>query len=365
MQTQDIHFMQAALREAKKGVGRTSPNPAVGAVVVKDGKIVGKGYHRKAGTPHAEIHALHNAGSAAHKSTLYVTLEPCNHVGRTPPCTQAILRSGIKRVIVGMIDPNPLVAGGGIIFLKNQGVEVISGVLAEQCEEINRPFVKHITTGLPWVMLKAGISLDGKIATRTGQSSWITNELSRRKVHQLRDHVDAILIGSGTAIHDNPSLTTRLPHRKGKDPMRVILDTKLRTSEDALLLTQKSSAPTVLFCRADADPRRVARLEQAGAIIKPIAVTKDENLDLAAVLQELGKMQILSVLVEGGSRVHGSFLRAGLVDQIFMFIAPILIGGDGISVSDALGFDVVQEAIHLKEVTSRKFGDNILIEGRL
>lgn len=363
MDAQDIHFMKLALREAKKGIGRTSPNPAVGAVIVRNDEIVGKGYHHRAGTSHAEVHALHAAGKTATAGTLYVTLEPCNHTGRTPPCTQAILDSSIKRVVVGMLDPNPDVAGGGCLFLKSKGVEVSSGVLDEECREINYPFIKHVTTGRPWVIVKAGMSLDGKIATRKGHSSWITNEFSRKKVHQIRDTVDAILIGSGTAITDDPSLTTRLLHRKGKDPVRIILDTNLSVSPRSTIFTQKSSSSTMIFCGPQAEKQKRSALESSGALIRQVGLDKEGKVDLLQVLDELGKNQIMSVLVEGGSRIHGSFLRAGLADQAFMFIAPVFVGGDGISVADALGFDTVPQASRLKNVKTRRFGDDVLVEG--
>lgn len=357
--------MRLAVREAQKGLGRTSPNPCVGAVVVKDGRLIAKGYHRKAGTPHAEVHALNAAGKKARGATIYVTLEPCNHTGRTPPCTQAILASGIRRVVVGMLDPNPLVAGGGCKMLADNGLAVEHGVLADQCRELNRPFCKHITTGLPWVIMKAGLSIDGRLAVASGESGWITNEQSRREVHRLRDRVDAILIGSRTALTDDPSLTTRLPGRRGRDPLRIILDATLKLPPAAQMLRQESAAATWIFCGPDADPERAAALVAAGACIKPVALGDDGRLDLAAVLCELGRAGITSVLVEGGGRVHGAFLRAGLVDAVSLFVAPCFLGGDALPLVDGLKLKTVQAAPRFRTTRVKRLGDDLLIEGLL
>ncbi|MBU0910241.1 MAG: bifunctional diaminohydroxyphosphoribosylaminopyrimidine deaminase/5-amino-6-(5-phosphoribosylamino)uracil reductase RibD [Proteobacteria bacterium] len=355
--------MRMALREARKGLGRTSPNPAVGSVVVQDGRVIGRGYHKKAGTPHAEIHALQEAGENARGATIYVTLEPCNHTGRTPPCTRAILASGIKRVVVGMIDPNPLVAGSGCAFLQSNGIEVRTEVLVDECRELNYPFIKHITSGLPWVIMKAGCSLDGRIAAANGQSSWITCAKSRAEVHRIRNRVDAILIGAGTALVDDPSLTTRLKGKKGKDPLRVVLDGKLRLAPGAKMLRQQSTAPTWIFCSQQADPAKADALEKAGAKIIRIDSGRDGCLDLLQVLRFLGAAQINSLLVEGGSQVHGSFLRAGLVDQVCLFLAPLFLGGDAVPVIDSLNLAGVQEAKRFVTRRIRRFDDDVLIDG--
>lgn len=359
----DRAWMQLAIKEARKGLGRTSPNPCVGAVVVKSNSLIATGYHQKAGTPHAEVHALRAAGEKANGATLYVTLEPCNHTGRTPPCTQAILESGISRVVVGMLDPNPLVAGGGCKTLGAQGIEVTQGVLVEECLCLNRPFIKQITTGLPWVIMKAGMSLDGRLALASGQCAWITNEQSRRQVHRLRDRVDAILIGSGTALSDDPALTTRLPGRRGRDSLRVILDTALRLAPTAKMLLQTSNAATWIFCGPEADAKRAEALIGAGAVIRQVSLDGTGQLDLGAVLCELGRAQITSVLVEGGSRVHGAFLRAGLVDEVNIFVAPIFIGADGVPLLDGLSLQKVADAPCFTTTRVRRFGDDVLIEG--
>ena len=365
MSAADLDYMRLALREAKKGIGRTSPNPAVGAVVLKNGMVVGKGYHRKAGTPHAEVHALNAAGAKAKGATLYVTLEPCNHTGRTPPCTAAILASGIRRVVIGMADPDPRVAGGGAEYLASRGVSVVSGVLEAECRAINRPFIKHATTGLPWVIMKAGMSLDGRIATATGHSNWITGKASRHYVHRLRDRVDAILVGSGTALADDPSLTTRLPGGRGRDPLRVVLDTALRLPAMAKMLTQESAGRTMIFCGPQSAANKVKALAAAGALIRPVSLHPGGGLDLKLVLRQLGSEGITSVLVEGGGTVHGALLRAGLVDEVKMFVAPIFLGADGVPVADRLGVTVINAAPRLSEVRTRRFGDDVLIEGLL
>ncbi len=359
----DEPFMKLALHLALKAKGRTSPNPLVGAVIVKDDEVVGRGYHKKAGTPHAEVNAILDAGDGARDATIYVTLEPCNHQGRTPPCTQAILQCGLRKVVVGMLDPNPSVAGGGCAYLVSQGVEVVSGVLEARCQAINRAFIKFITTAKPWVISKAGLSLDGRIAVSSGKPGWITNEKSRKYTHRLRDQVDGILIGIGTALADDPSLTTRLPGQGHRDPVRIVLDRNLRLSTRAKMLLQNSEAETLIFCGSTASRSREKDLIKAGAIPIAVAVGEDGNLDLEQVLLELGKRQLGSILVEGGSRVHASFLRQGLVDQVNLFYGSFFIGGDGIPVADTLGLDSVDQARRLKNVSSRCFDDDVMIEG--
>lgn len=359
----DVDFMKMAILEARKGIGHTSPNPTVGAVIVRNGEIVGKGYHRKAGSPHAEVNALRNAGTKSKGATIYVTLEPCNHHGRTPPCTRAILAGGIKRVVVGVMDPNPIVAGGGNNFLSSQGVEVRSGVLEDQCKALNRPFIKFIQHGTPWVVLKAGLSLDGKIAAHHGQSGWITGEKSRRYVHTLRNRLDGILVGIETVLNDDPSLTTRVSRGKGRDCIRIVLDTHLRIPIDAKMLRQDSTAYTLIYCGEDIDLTKKDILQKSGAIVQPVKTGEDGHVDLKVVLKDLGRREITSVLVEGGSRIHGSFIQQKCVDQVNLFFAPIFIGGDGISVASKFGLENVQDAYRLSGIRTRRFGDDIMIEG--
>jgi diaminohydroxyphosphoribosylaminopyrimidine deaminase/5-amino-6-(5-phosphoribosylamino)uracil reductase len=359
-----IHYMSLALREARKGLGRTSPNPCVGAVIVKDGTVLARGYHRKAGTPHAEINALREAGAAAAGATMYVTLEPCNHTGRTPPCSHAVAESGIKRVVIGMRDPNPLVDGSGVDYLREWGVEVIPGVLEEQCIELNRPFIKHISTGLPWVIMKAGLSLDGRISYRRDIPGAITGPESLQQVHRLRDCSDALLVGIGTLSIDDPALTTRLLRGSGKDPVRIILDTELRISERARVLGLDSEAPTWLFCSADADPEKARRLESDRVAVHRVEQSGEHRLDLAEVLDVLGSRAITSLLVEGGALVHGAFLRHKLVDHAKLFYAPTFIGDRGTPLTAGYSGSADRAgAIQLNNSRTRRLGEDLLVEG--
>ena len=358
---QHEHYMRLALAEAQKGLGRTSPNPAVGAVVVNCGEIVGCGYHKKAGTPHAEVNALADAGEAARGGTIYVTLEPCNHTGRTPPCTRAILTAGITRVVIGAMDPNPAVVGGGADFLREKGVEVVCGVLEEQCMDVILPFIKHSSTGLPWVIMKAGLSLDGKIAYHHGQGGAITGPQSNRLVHQLRDQVDAILIGVGTALVDNPSLTTRLTDKTdARDPLRIILDSRLRLSPQAKMLNQQSGAQTWIFCGVDASVECEQGLVAAGAIVHRLELLDDRH-DLERLLAFLGKKQLNSLLVEGGATVHGAFWKQGLVDELRLYYAPYFIGDQGVPLLHGYAIDKQPFHVPLHRMTLQHSGDDFLL----
>lgn len=321
----DKQYMQMALELAARARGRTSPNPLVGAVLVKDRQVVGQGYHARAGTPHAEVLALAKAGAAARGATLYVTLEPCCHQGRTGPCTEAVLAAGVTKVVIAMLDPNPLVAGGGVQRLKEAGVAVVTGVLQEEALALNEVFVKYITTGLPFVVAKAAMSLDGKIATATGESQWITGPEARAHGHRLRDWYDAILVGIGTVKADNPALNTRLADGSGRDPLRIILDSKADTPPEAKVLTQSSSAPTLIATTATAAQEKRAALQQAGAEV--LVVNEGERVDLSALLKILGRREVTSLLIEGGATVHGTAFAEKIVDKVVWFIAPKIIGG--------------------------------------
>ncbi len=365
----DIEYMRLAIKEAEKGLGRTSPNPCVGAVIVRDNQILGQGYHRRAGTPHAEVNALTDAldkGKGCVDATIYVTLEPCNHTGRTPPCTQAILAAGLSRVVIGMVDPNP-VASGGVDFLQSQGVEVSVGILEQECRQLNYPFLKHSVTGLPWVVMKAGMSLDGKISRRQGVGGAITGIEARKRVHQLRNQLDAILIGSGTALIDDPSLTTRLEEEVegGRDPLRVILDSRLQLSPDAKMLAQQSAAATWIFCDHNASEQKQKQLEQAGAVVHRVENSQDGGLDLDQVLRCLGQADITSVLVEGGAAVHGSFLKKKLVDQVYLFTAPYFIGEQGTALLSGYSLRERETALRLENQTTETVGRDILLQGLL
>ncbi len=362
----DRHFMRMALREARKAIGRTSPNPCVGSVVVKDGEIIGKGYHKKAGTPHAEIHALRQAAARCRGATLYVTLEPCSHTGRTPPCCEAVVASGVARVVIGMEDPNPLVQGAGARYLLKNGISVTTGVLEQVCRDLNRPFIKHITSGLPWVIMKAGLSLDGKITYQGRKPGVMTGLESLAAVHHLRDRYDAIMVGIGTVVSDDPSLTTRLPGgKKGKDPIRVVLDTGLSIPEHTRLLLQQSAAPNLVFCGPDADAEKAARLENGGTFVCRVEKDAGGRVDPLLVLRELGRRGITSLLVEGGAQVHGSMLKHRLYDYAYLFYAPLFAGDQGLSFLSGYDSTGGDTAFRLAEVRSRRYGSDLLVSGCL
>jgi len=361
---EDLRFMRHALKEAKRGLGRTSPNPCVGAIIVKDGRIIAKGYHKKAGSPHAEINAIRQATESVAGATLYVTLEPCNHTGKTPPCTRAIVESGISRVVVGMKDPNPLVNGTGIAFLESCGVAVASGFLERDCREINVAFIKHITTGLPWVTMKAGVSLDGRLNYQQGKSGWITGQESVFEAHKLRNRVDAILVGGKTITIDNPSLTTRLHRGRSKDPIRIIVDSQLSTPRHAQVYHLDSSAPTWVFHADDALPSKIADFQAQGIRLFPIH-RKNSNIDLLEILKKLGREGICSVMVEGGAKLHGAFLNAQLFDYAQLFYAPLFAGDQGVGLAEGLHVQDQPHAPKLVAIRYKKLGNDILISGRI
>ncbi len=361
MNLQDEDFMRVALNLARNAIGRTSPNPLVGAVIVREGRIVGAGWHRKAGTPHAEIHALNMAGDLAKGATLYVTLEPCSHYGRTGPCAEAVVKAGIKRVVIGMGDPNPKVAGKGIAILKRAGIEVRCGVLEDEARALNEVFLKWIATQKPFVVLKTAMSLDGKIATHTGKSQWITGEAARRRVHEYRDTYDGILVGIGTVLADNPSLTARLPDGQGKNPVRIVVDSKARTPLDAKLVTD-GAALTIIAVTAKAPQERVQALKDKGVAI--MVAGDGEQVDMDLLMRKLGEMEICSVFVEGGGQVNFSLLKAGLVDKVHAFIAPKLIGGrEALTPVEGEGFAELTEAVELERTTVETIGQDILLTG--
>lgn len=361
----DEKFMRLAIREARKGVGRTSPNPCVGAVIVKDNNVIARGYHKKAGTPHAEIHALRKAGSEASGATIYVTLEPCNHTGKTPPCSHALVEAGVGRVVVGMTDPNPVVNGSGIDYLRLHGIEVTSGVLQPQCEAINYPFIKHITRGLPWVIMKAGLSLDGRLNYKKGQSGWITGEQSLRDVHKMRNSVDAIMVGRGTVEIDNPSLTARISGVQSKDPVRVIIDSRLSTSIDAKVYNLTSEASTIVFCGEDATQYDIERFRSRGVLIYTVGKSDDHGLDLQQILAILGELNICSLLVEGGASLHGALLQQELYDYACLYYAPLFAGADGVPLIIGYGVDGRSTAPRLISPQRRKLGDDFVVSGKL
>ena len=362
MESLDEKYMRMALCLAEKARGRTSPNPMVGAVVVKNGHVVSRGYHRKAGEPHAEAIALKRAGSAAKGATLYVTLEPCSHTNkRTPPCTPLVIQSGVKRVVIAMIDPNPRVSGGGIKTIRKSGIKLVTGVLEAEARKLNEAFIKHVTTKTPFVTLKIAQTLDGKIATASGESKWITGEEAREAGRTLRDINDAILVGINTVLKDNPSLTARIPG--GRDPIRVIVDSRLRIPLNAKVLIQKSQAKTMVATLSNVPESKIKKLQDIGAEVLTIKSALG-RVDLQDLMKKLGKKDIMNVLIEGGAEVNASALKSSIVDKIVMFIAPtIMTGKDSLCSIGGISPKKIGHAIKLRNVTSCFVGQDLMLEG--
>lgn len=362
--------MTLALRLAAKGHGTTSPNPMVGALVVRQGRIIGQGYHLRPGTPHAEILALRQAGPRAHGATLYVTLEPCCHLKkRTPPCVPDILRAGIRRVVVAMPDPNPSVQGKGSAVLRRAGLSVTVGVARAEAEALNRAYSHWMKTSRPYVTIKAGMTLDGKLATAKGESRWITGEQSRREVHQLRRQTDAVLVGVGTVLVDDPSLTARRGVRlntlASRQPIRIVVDSRLRTPVTAKVLMQQNKAKTIMATTAAASASRRSAMQRTGVEVLVLPAVKG-RVSLPALLKELGRRGMISVLVEGGSELNTALLKKKLVHHVRLYVAPRLLGGQ-----DAKGFiggkspAGLASAMTLHHVTTRSVGDDLVVDGEL
>lgn len=355
-------LMARALKLAELGRGQTSPNPLVGAVVVKNGEIVGEGYHQRAGSPHAEINALREAGERARDAVLYVTLEPCCHYGRTPPCTKAIIEAGIQEVIVGVTDPNPQVAGKGIRILKESGIKVQVGVLEEEVRRQNEAFFKYIRTKLPFVSLKAAVSLDGKIATRSGDSKWITGEEARLLVHRLRAESDAVLTGIGTVLADDPLLNVRLSGYKGRQPLRIVVDSSLRIPEESQLVQTAAQIPTaVAVIRGNYSREKRERLEAIGVDVWELPASEG-RVDLKSLLNLLGQKEIMNLLVEAGSAINAALLESRLVDKYIIFQAPLLIGGsDAPGIFGGEGFSMIKDCLRLSPVFTERVGGDMMI----
>jgi diaminohydroxyphosphoribosylaminopyrimidine deaminase/5-amino-6-(5-phosphoribosylamino)uracil reductase len=354
-------FMKKALALAKKGQGYTSPNPMVGAVIVKGGEVKGQGYHQFVGQAHAEVNAIEDAGTQAKGATLYVNLEPCNHTGRTPPCTRRILEAGIKRVVVALEDPNTI-AGGGSVFLKQRGIEVLTGVCETRAARLNEAFLKYVNTKCPFVTVKCAATLDGRIATRTGDSKWVTGQKARRYVHRLRHAVDGILVGIGTIHADNPSLTTRFDSKKGADPVRIVLDTQLSISPDARILKLDSNSDTILITGNTVSEAKKKRVVKNGVrlLAQPV---KNGQIDMKPLMTQLGSMGITSLLVEGGSHVIASAFSSGIVDKALFFYAPKILGGDdGIPICRGPGPQLMKDCIRATNIRVRRFDDDVMIE---
>lgn len=359
----DEKYMRFAMQLAGNAIGRTSPNPLVGAVIVKDNRVVGCGWHRKAGTPHAEVHALNQAGELAQGADVYVTLEPCAHYGKTPPCAKALVEAKVKNVYGGLLDVNPKVAGKGFKILEDAGIHVEYGFLQDELRKQNEVFFKWIEHKKPFVVLKAAMTLDGKIATAIGQSKWITNETSRAYGYKLRDIYDGIMVGINTVIEDNPMLTARVDG--GKNPIRIVVDSSLKIDINANVVQDKS-AKTIVATTDKADKDKILKLQAQDVDV--IVVDKDENdkVDIEKLLDILGQQNICSILVEGGATLSGSFVAKKLVDKVYFFIAPKIVGGKEAKTPVAgTGILNLQEALALKDIQIEKLEEDILIIGRV
>ena len=378
----DLRFMAEAMRLAERGRGATKPNPVVGALLVKGGKVLARGFHRQAGLPHAEIEALAQLGMRAPGATLYVTLEPCCHQGRTGPCTERILASGIQRVVVGCCDENPLVSGRGIAILQRAGLRVEAGCLKDECRRQNRAFFSWVKNKRPWITLKVASTLDGCIGdrqekARQGRERWITGSLARAKAHELRSQHDAVLVGVGTILADDPRLTVRLPsrrRRKAAEPLRIVVDSHLRTPPTAALFGEsRAKAPLIIAANPAANPAakppkidrallaRQRKLEASGAEVWFAPIVRNGHINLTSVLRHLASREIQSVMVEGGSRIHGSFVDSGLVDSVAVFLAPRLVGS-GVPVVEGPGLDWRKPAT-LGPISVRALGEDCAMPG--
>jgi len=360
----DLEYMAGALALAERARGLTSPNPLVGAVVVKSGAVVGEGYHRQAGAPHAEVEAIAAAGERAREATLYVTLEPCVHHGRTPPCVQAVLKAGIRRVVVAVEDPNPLVNGRGIDVLRRAGCEVSVGSLADAARDQNRAFFVYMAERRPLVTLKAAMTLDGKIAAWDRSSRWITGEPARLEGHRMRSESDAIAVGIGTVLQDDPELTVRLPSPWPREPYRVVVDSHCRIPFDARVLRAGRPGRTLVATTEGAPLERVRALEARGVALLRLP-SRDGRVDLSTLLLQLGALEVTALLLEGGSELNAAFLEAGLVDRVKLFVAPIFLGGRHSPGPVGGSGRSLKEAFRLHGATVRRVGEDFLIEGDL
>jgi len=361
----DDKHMKRALELAKLGEGKTSPNPMVGAVVVKNGEIVGEGYHQECGGPHAEVFALEEAGKKAVGADIYVTLEPCSHYGKTPPCAQKLIDTGIKKAVVAMVDPNPEVSGRGIEMLREAGIKVELGLLKNEAQKLNEIFLKYIQSDYPFVFLKKAQTLDGYIASKTGDSKWITNSAARLEGHKLRHRIDAIMVGIGTVLADDPSLTARLDTREGIDPLRIILDPDLEIPINARIINQKSTAKTLIITAQNDEPDILAKKERLLKLKQVDIISfaaENKYFDLREILKTLKKRKISSLLVEGGAKLSHTFLKENLVDKFYYFIAPKIYGGsDGIASFCGKGPKLMSDTVELKILEQKLLEDNILL----
>lgn len=353
-------YMKLAISLAAAAKGQTSPNPQVGAVVVKNGEILGMGAHLKAGTPHAEVHAIAAAGDEVKGADIYVTLEPCSHFGRTPPCADLIINSGINRVFIASDDPNPLVSGKGIERMQDAGIDVVTGLLKKEADALNEPFFHFIKTKTPYVTIKAASSFDGKTAAKTGDSKWITSPESRQDVHRLRHEHDAILTGVNTIIHDNPLLTARLP-QGGKNPIRIVLDTNLRIPADANVIRDQS-VKTIIFTGCEIDSTKAEEIRKYNAEVFSFPANE---VPIKEVLKNLGERNIMTLFVEGGSEIHASFIKEGFFQQMILYMAPKIIGGNkAIPFIGGDGADYVQDSPVLEFTEIKRIGGDLRITAK-
>ncbi|MEG0295871.1 MAG: bifunctional diaminohydroxyphosphoribosylaminopyrimidine deaminase/5-amino-6-(5-phosphoribosylamino)uracil reductase RibD [Clostridium sp.] len=355
-------YMRIANELAKKGIGRVNPNPKVGAVIVKDGRVIGQGYHEVYGQSHAEVNAFKSLSEDATGAIMYVTLEPCCHYGKTPPCVDRIIENKISKVVVSNLDPNPLVAGKGIERLKSAGIEVVTGVLEEECSKVNEIFMKYIINKIPFVLLKSGMSLDGKIATTSGESKWITSEESRYEVHKLRNEFSAIMVGVDTVIKDNPELTCRL--EDGRNPIRIVVDSNLRIPIDSKLIND-NKAKTIVATTDKADKEKIKLLENNN--VKVLIIKEKKNrVDLNELMIEIGKLKIDSILLEGGATLAFSALESKIVDKVQIYISPKIIGGEKSKTPvGGLGIESLIDAFKVEDMVCRNIGEDIVIEGNM
>lgn len=354
-------YMKQAIELAKIGRGNTSPNPMVGAVIVKNDKILSKGYHKGPGTLHAEAKAIKNSNEPLKEATLYVNLEPCDHHGKTSPCTDKIINSGIDKVVIAMKDPNPK-SGNGIKKLKEHGVKVETGLMKDKARKLNEVFVKNVTENLPFIVSKSAMTLDGKIASKTGNSKWISNEKSRKLTHELRDRYDAILVGVNTVLADDPRLTTRLEGRKGQNPLRVVLDNRFRTPLDSKVLNEEGKCLIVVNELEKDKKNKINKLKSK----ENVKIHFKENKNLKPTLEYLIDKNICSVLIEGGSKVNWSFYKDKLVDKIYLFVGPKIVGGKkALNFVGGEGFEKIEDSVKIENIKTELLDNDILIKGYL
>lgn len=359
----DERYMWMVLDLARRACGKTNPNPMVGTVIVRDGEVVGTGFHKKAGDEHAEIVALKEAGAKAHKATLYANLEPCSHQGRTPPCTEAIIRAGIRKVIIATIDPNPLVSRQGVRILREAGIKVKVGVLEDKARRLNEVFFKYITTKTPFVMVKTAMSLDGKIATATGKSRWISGEKSRRFGHQLRAVSDGIMVGINTILHDDSRLTVRLDDKSTTNPARIIVDSRGRLPLNSNVVKTAHETKTILATTNLIAPEKQEALADAGVEVLTLPL-RGEQVNLQELMLALGKKEISALLVEGGGTLNYSFLKENIIDKVYFFIAPILLGGENAPTPlGGAGAHELKESWEVQDLELKQLDNDLLIIG--